>query len=153
MNMNAQFCHPFSVGFDRMFDMMEQTRRQATKVQNYPPYNIVKTSDFEYEIEMAIAGFKIEQLDITLEDGELRVSGNVPEQEVEQTFIHRGLASRPFTRTFTLADSVQVVEAQLEDGILRIRLENVLPDHKKPRKIEIGTTRPSQKELLLEEEN
>ena len=146
-----QFCHPFSVGFDRMFERMEQMHQTAQKAATYPPYNIIKDNDSEYRIEMAVAGFTMEQLEILLEDGQLTVSGNVPSQEVEQTFIHRGLSSRPFTRNFTLADSVAVREASLDNGILCIKLENVIPEHKKPKKIEIGYAKPTQQELLLEE--
>lgn len=140
----ANLCHhPLSVGFDRMFERMEQMHQTSQKASTYPPYNIIKNSDSEYRIEMAVAGFTIDQLDIVVQDGELTVTGNVNAQEdgeLLQYYIHRGLASRPFNRKFTLADSVEVRGASLDNGILSIVLENVIPEHKKPKKIEIGTS-------------
>ena len=129
---------PFFIGFDRMVNRLkEQTPGQG----NYPPYNIVKTGDNSYELQLAIAGFKYEDLEITLEDGKLRIIGD--QTEIQEThYIHKGISARNFVRTFTLMDSIVVEGADLSDGILTVKLENVVPEEKKPRKIEINTSDP-----------
>lgn len=129
---------PFFIGFDRMVNRLkEQTPGQG----NYPPYNIVKTDDNSYELQLAIAGFKYEDLEITLEDGKLSVIGDQTE-DYETHYIHKGISARNFVRTFTLMDSIVVEGADLSDGILTVKLENVVPEEKKPRKIEINTSDP-----------
>lgn len=138
------FNDPFFIGFDRMVDrMQEQTPGQG----NYPPYNIVKTDDNNYELQLAIAGFKYDDLEITLEDGKLSIAGNQTD-ETPIDYLHRGISTRNFTRTFTLMDSIVVNGADLSDGILIVKLENIIPEEKKPRKIQINQNDPSEKELL-----
>lgn len=129
---------PFFIGFDRMLNrMQEQTPGQG----NYPPYNIVKTDEHSYELQLAIAGFKYEDLEITLEDGKLNIIGNKYEEDTTE-YLHKGISARNFTRTFTLMDTIVVNGADISDGILTIKLENVIPEEKKPRKIEINRTEP-----------
>jgi len=125
---------PFFIGFDRMIDRM---REQTPGQTNYPPYNIVKTDENFYQLEIAIAGFNQEDLEIELKEGTLTVEGR-KEGDDEKDYIHKGISARAFRRTFTLSDTIVVNGADLVDGILTIELENVIPEEKKPRKIEIN---------------
>ncbi len=113
----------------------------------YPPYNIVKTSDTTYVIEMAIAGFKTDEIQVVVKENILTVKGNNVTEEKE--YIHRGIASRSFIRTYTLADTIEIKGANLADGMLTIELENVIPEAKKERLILI-TSKKSNPELLVE---
>ena len=119
----------------------------AEKVTGYPPYNIVKTSDTTYVIEMAIAGFKTDEIQVVVKENILTVKGNNVTEEKE--YIHRGIASRSFIRTYTLADTIEIKGANLADGMLTIELENVIPEAKKERLILI-TSKKSNPELLVE---
>lgn len=120
------------IGFDKLFH--EAERRLATT--NYPPHNILKISEDEYEIEFAVAGFKRTELDIRFENGQLTVSGKHGEtREVE--YLHQGLAYRSFVKSIGLTEYLEVIGAELNDGILRVKLERKLPDALKPRLIEI----------------
>lgn len=122
------------VGFERMFDELARTAT-ATTNSNYPPHNIVKIDEDNYLIEIAVAGFKKEDIDIQLKDSILTVKGK---KEDARTYSHKGISSRDFTRAFTLGEYVQVNGANLEDGILAIQLERVVPEEERPRVIEIG---------------
>lgn len=125
---------PFFIGFDRMIDRM----REATPGQsNYPPYNIVKTEENFYELQLAVAGFTQDDLDVELKDGVLTVEGK-KDGDDEKNYIHKGISARAFRRTFTLSDTIVVNGADLTDGILTVELENIIPEEKKPRKISIG---------------
>jgi molecular chaperone IbpA len=126
---------PFFIGFDRMIDRM---REQTPGQSNYPPYNIVKTDENFYELQLAVAGFTQNDLDIEVKDGVLTVEGK-KDSEDERTYLHKGISARAFRRTFTLSDTIIVSGADLTDGILTVSLENVIPEEKKPRKIEIGS--------------
>jgi molecular chaperone IbpA len=129
---------PFFIGFDRMIDRM---REQTPGQTNYPPYNIVKTDENFYELQLAIAGFNQDDLDVELKDGTLTIEGK-KETDDERNYIHKGISARHFRRTFTLSDTMVVNGADLIDGILTIELENVIPEEKKPRKISIGRGEP-----------
>ena len=127
---------PHSVGLDRLFDDMFRYVEHAPAT-NYPPYNIVKDGD-HFQIEMALAGVAYEDVDITLANGQLNIA-HTP-QEVENkswTYVHKGIAQRKFERTFTLADDVLVKGARMENGMLYVELERIVPEEKKPRKIAI----------------
>lgn len=125
---------PFFIGFDRMVDRM----RTATPGQtNYPPYNIVKTDESNYAIELALAGFNDDEISIEVKDGVLTVEGR-KDEDAKTEYLHKGISARHFSRTFTLADTIVVRDAEFVNGILTIGLENVIPEEKKPRKIEIG---------------
>lgn len=132
--------HKFAVGFDNMFDsLMRSTMQQSSG--NYPPYNVIKHSDDQFSIELAVAGFGKKELDIQLEDNILSIKGekSVEDQlDDELEYLHRGISSRSFTRTFTLAEHVEVVEAHVANGILSISLERRIPEEKKPKKIAIN---------------
>lgn len=133
---------PSTVGFDRLLSTLDEALNIPEKVlTSYPPYNIAKISEDKYVIELAVAGFKREEIDITLEDNKLTVQGNAKKDEDgSKTYYHRGIALRNFTRVFTLADTVVVNSADLVDGMLVVELQNIIPESKKPRKISLGST-------------
>lgn len=107
------------------------------KLDTYPPYNLVKNGDDKYVIEISVAGFSIDDIDITVDNQKLVVSGDNKNSTNEVTYIHKGIASRGFTRQFYLAEYVEVVSATIINGILTINLEKVIPEDKKPKKIKI----------------
>ncbi len=123
-----------TVGFDRLFDMLESGSAAA---DNYPPFDLERVSDDEYRITLAVAGFRSDEIDITAQQNLLIVSGRKREED-ERRFIHRGIATRAFERRFGLADYVQVRSADLSDGILSIQLVREIPEEMKPRKVSIG---------------
>lgn len=133
---------PSTVGFDRLLSTLDEALNIPEKVlTSYPPYNIAKISEDKYVIELAVAGFKREEIDITLEDSKLTIQGNAKKDEDgSKTYYHRGIALRNFTRVFTLADTVVVNNADLVDGMLVVELQNIIPENKKPRKISLGGT-------------
>jgi molecular chaperone IbpA len=128
------------VGFDPFFAEINRMTDEAwKKVPNWPPYNIRKLDDNHYSIEMAVAGFGKTDIDITTKENELVIKGNVTADETAMdTFIHKGIAERAFERSFTLADSIVVKNASLVNGMLRVWLEQIIPEEKKPRKVDIS---------------
>lgn len=129
---------PATVGFERLLSTFEEFDR-AVKPQTYPPYNLVKTSDTNWTIEIAIAGFTRDEIDITLDDGKLLVTGKSADKDTTREFIHYGIAKRDFNHRFILAQTVQVKSANIVDGLLIIELENIIPEERKPKKIQIGS--------------
>ena len=131
--------HKFAVGFDNMFDELLRTSQANT---NYPPYNIVKHGDDNFAIELAVAGFKDGEINIQVERNQLTVKG---EQTVDLDnqieYLHRGISARSFSRTWTLADHVEVAGAKSENGILTISLERKVPEEQKPKTIAINYTK------------
>ena len=142
-----------TLGFERFFDDVEKLLSMdvAKVTQSFPPHNIIKLDDTRYVVELAIAGFSKDEIEITAEDGTLTIKGEKKEKEVELTYLHRGIGTRSFTKQLTIADTVEVKGAEFKDGILRVGLENVIPEHKKPRKIEIGNELKEFKPQLLQE--
>ena len=130
------------VGFDRLASMID-TATRLDGGQGYPPYNIERLDEDAFAIELAVAGFGEEDLEIETNDGLLTVTGRHgdKEQSRDREFLHRGIAERGFIRRYQLADHVIVTGAELKHGLLRIELVRELPDAKKPRKIEIGATK------------
>ncbi|MBY5441267.1 Hsp20 family protein [Rhizobium leguminosarum] len=126
-----------SVGFERMLNALEAASRAET-IDNWPPYDIVKTGEDEYRIAMAVAGFSQDELAIIQEQNMLVVSGQKANGEDVQ-YLHRGIAGRSFQRRFELADHLKVVDAGLVNGLLTIDLKREIPEEMKPRQIEIGT--------------
>ena len=128
-----------TVGFDRLFDMLENSNTGQAQ-ENYPPFDLIKLGDNEYRIELAVAGFKSNEIDITAQQNVLIVSGKKKEESDNKgsDYIYRGIATRSFERRFALADHIQVRGADLKDGLLSIELKRVVPEAMKPRKIEIG---------------
>ena len=135
---------PVTVGFDPIFDRFERMFDDdffTTPMVNYPPYNIVKTGDYTYDIELALAGFSKKDIDVSYEDGIVTVK-SVHETASEETdangsVLHRGISKRHFTKSFTVADDVEVKGAELKDGLLKISLERIIPESKKARSIEV----------------
>ena len=126
-----------TIGFDRLFDMMDESLRFEPQ-DNYPPCNIVRTSEDAYRITLAVAGFKPEQVNVTVHQNTLVISGQVNQKQDQVEYVHRGIAARPFERRFSLADYVEVKQASFEDGLLQIELERNVPESMKPRKIDIN---------------
>jgi molecular chaperone IbpA len=135
-----------SIGFENLNRLVEFASRVEGNDNAYPPYNIEKVAEDAYRISMAVAGFSREELDVTFQDNTLIVSGKAAEQPEgsERQFLHRGIAKRAFERRFQLADTIKVTGASYENGLLNIELVREVPEHKKPRKIEIGQQLASQ---------
>ncbi len=127
-----------SIGFDRLFDLVDESLRYQPE-DNYPPCNITRTGENTYRISLAVAGFKPEQIGVTVNQNVLIVTGNADEKQGEGEYLYRGIAGRSFERRFNLADFVIVKGASLEEGLLQIELELELPEAMKPRRIEIKT--------------
>jgi molecular chaperone IbpA len=135
------------VGFDRLADLLDSASADSTN--GYPPYNIERTDQNAYRVEIAVAGFKPEELSIEVKENVLTVQGRKPANDDVRRFLHRGLAERNFERRFQLADYVVVTDAALADGLLSISLVRELPEQLKPRRIEIKAgAAPSQPELI-----
>lgn len=134
----------YFIGADKMFQTLAKASESALKgVPGYPPYNIVKVDDNKYFIEMAVAGFGKQNIDIEIANNTLTVRGGLTlDQHLSDdanpvTYIYKGIADRAFTRKFTLADTVEVKNAELINGMLKLWLENIIPEEKKPKKIDI----------------
>lgn len=125
-----------SIGFDRLFDLMNQSLR-AEADEHYPPCNILRTGENDYRILLAVAGFKPEQINVTVNQNVLIVTGEAEKKADEGQYLYRGIAGRSFERRFNLAEYVQVRSATLDQGMLHIELVRELPDAMKPRRIEI----------------
>ena len=141
-----------TLGFERFFDDVERLlASDVAKVSSsFPPHNILKLDESRYVVELAIAGFSKDEIEITVENGSLTVKGERKEKDADVQYLHRGIGTRSFTKTLTVADTIEVKGAEFKDGILRIGLENIVPEHKKPRKIEIGSLKEFKPELLQE---
>ena len=129
---------PFSVGFDELFDHFNNTLEYTVKQQtSYPPYNINKIDDLNFQVEMALAGFSKKDIEVKYADNQLTIKSVDSDDTDEKDVIHRGISKRKFSRSFTLADDVVVNGAELKDGMLMVELEKIVPDSKKPRTIDI----------------
>ena len=134
---------PVTVGFDNVFDhferMMDDHNFNEMVRYNYPPYNIVKTGDYTYDIELALAGFNKKDINITMEDGMLNIKSSVEatKDKDEDGVIHKGIAKRYFSKSFTIAEDVEIKGAELKDGLLKVSMERIIPEHKKARTIQI----------------
>jgi molecular chaperone IbpA len=128
-----------TVGIDSLFDRITRNLDLATNTGNYPPYNIVKTGDETYEIQVAAAGFRQDEIEVEVKDGQLVVHGvQSAEARPEIEFLYHGISNRNFVRTFSLSDYVEVKEAIMKDGILTIKLEREIPEAMKPKKIAVS---------------
>ena len=127
---------PFSVGFENIFDHFN-LHLDTQRTVNYPPYNINKLDDLNWNIEMALAGFGKKDIDISTAENQLTIKSVESDDKDEKDTIHRGISKRQFTRSFTLADDVVVNGAELKDGMLVIDLEKIVPEEKKPKTIKI----------------
>lgn len=153
----------FFVGYEPMLKKFQEAHDTLAKsIPNYPPYNIVKLDDNKYVIELAVAGFGKHNLDITTANGTLTITGNSQlnsesEEGQKNNYLYKGIADRAFTRTFSVADTVEVKNAELLNGMLKIWLENIIPDSKKPKKVDINdsasTEKVTSKQLLTEDKD
>jgi len=134
----------FTVGFDSMFDRLfgalDHPNPNPNNKQGYPPYNIRKDGETKYFIEMAVAGFSEEDLEVELKEGILSVQSKPLNEEDETTYVHRGIAKRTFERNFTLSEDIIVKGCDLNNGMLIVELEKVIPEEKRARLIPIGKT-------------
>ena len=135
---------PFTVGFDDMFnhfDHMVDHLPHMTAANSYPPYDIVKTGSYTYDIQVALAGYSKKDIKISFENNTLKIESlkSKEEKEVEENngVLHKGIAKRSFSKGFTIADDVEIKGAELKDGLLKVFLEKIVPDHKKARTINI----------------
>ena len=136
---------PVTVGFDNMFDhferMVDDHNFNEMVAVKYPPYNIVKTGNYTYDIQLALAGYGKKDIDVSFEDSVLTVKSikNESEKEVEENdgILHKGIAKRMFQKSFTIAEDVEIKGAELKDGLLSVSMERVIPEHKKARTIKI----------------
>lgn len=126
-----------TVGFDRVFDLLDTLGK--AEAGGYPPYNIERLGDNEYQITLAVAGFAETDLEIELKEQTLTVAGRRPDGDETRTYLHQGIAGRTFERRFQLAEHVKVDGAKLVNGLLHIDLKREIPDAMKPRKIAIGS--------------
>ena len=133
---------PVTIGFDNVFDHFERMfdhQFDNITVPNFPPYNIVKTGENQYDVELALAGFNKKDIDVTVEDGILTIKSIVKEakDKKEDGVIHKGIANRMFSKSFTIADDVEVKGAELKDGLLKVSLERIIPESRKAKTISI----------------
>lgn len=136
---------PLSIGFNNVFDHFESMLNDDFGLRapsiNYPPYNIVETSKNKYDIEVALAGYNKKDIDVSYEDGQLTIKSKKSEKEESKdedgNTIYKGIAKRYFERSFTIADDVEIKGAELKDGLLKVSLEKIVPESKKPKTIEI----------------
>jgi molecular chaperone IbpA len=143
--------YPSFVGFDNLFNEIERLVEGAQPAPSFPPHNILKVNDNNYVVELAVAGFGKDEIDIQLDDGNLIIKGEKKDKEGLE-YVYRGIATRAFTKKIRLMETIEVRGAEFKDGILRIGLENVIPDHKKPRKIQIESELKLFQPKLLQEE-
>ena len=146
--------HHATLGFEKLFTDIEKMMdsNSSKAISTFPPHNILKLDDNRYMVELAVAGFSKNEIDITVDDGNLVIKGEKEEKETDVQYLHKGIGTRSFTKTLTIADTVEVKGAEFKDGILRIGLENIIPEHKKPRKVEIGESLKEFKPQLLQEQ-
>ena len=140
-----------TVGFEPIIKKLAEMTEAMPKIPTYPPYNIRQTGENTYVIEIAVAGFGKQDLELELQDGKLTIKGNVQTNDTDDNYIFKGIADRAFTRQFTLADTVEIKNADLINGMLKIWLERFIPEEKKPKKIKIGEAEVSSKQLLTED--
>ena len=135
----------FFVGSDKFLAKVQETAQHLANTaanSGYPPFNLKKTEENKYVIEMAVAGFGKHDIELTLEENKLKIAGHttletLTQDGIDASYLHKGISDRPFTRTFTLADNVVINNAQMVNGLLKIWLEHVIPEDKKPKKIDI----------------
>ena len=126
----------YAIGYDRLFDQMLKGHRALET--NYPPYDLIKRGEDTYTIELALAGFKKDELKIELKENHLTIKGETEEKDIDAEYLHKGIAARSFTREFDLADTIQVEGVDFIDGILAIGLKQVIPEEQKPKVLTIN---------------
>jgi len=131
-----------TVGFDRMTQLMDAAMTRPEQSDGYPPYNIEKQGDNKYCITLAVAGFGPDDIDVTVKENSLVISGKAEAVDKEQSYLHRSIAGRAFERSFQLADHLVVGGADMENGLLHVDLKRIVPEELKPRRVEISTGGP-----------
>jgi molecular chaperone IbpA len=130
--------HRRFIGYDQLFDELNRAFSPTTKQDNYPPYNVIRTGENTYQIDVAVAGFSEQELDVALEGRKLIVRGDRSrDEDNEYEYMHRGISGRNFEKTFPLGDNVEVSSAAVVNGILSIQLEHIVPEDEKPKRIAI----------------
>ena len=137
--MTGTFAYPRNafLGFDHIFDQLENIHKHSK--DTYPPHNVVKEEELNYSLELAVAGFKEEHIDIEVKDHVLTITGDRPQRRDQTKYVHKGISARNWKKSFRLSEYTEVTGADLTDGILTVNLEVILPEEKRPRKITIGT--------------
>ena len=130
------FKDPFFIGFNGMVDRLNSVHTIATN-QSYPPYDVAQIDENEYIVSLAVAGFSKDDITVEVDDGTLVIKGERDIEDVPKHVIHKGIAARKFTRTFALGEYMEVVSAQLENGLLNIHVEQIIPEEKKPKTIKV----------------
>jgi molecular chaperone IbpA len=140
----------FFIGSDRLLAKVQEAVEYASNTASsaYPPINIKKTDDNKYLLEMAVAGFGKNSIEMTLEDNKLRIAGKAESSDEASEYLYKGISNRPFERTFMLNDDVVINNAQYVNGLLKVWLEHIIPEEKKPKKIHIEDELPATPELL-----
>ena len=133
-----------SIGFDRMGQLLDAAMQLESKANSYPPYNIARAGEDAYRITLAVAGFGEADLDVTVQENRLTVTGRTADEGSEVEYLHRGIAGRAFERRFQLADHIQVTGARMDNGLLHIELMREIPEALKPRTISINTGSPKE---------
>ena len=131
-----------TIGFDRLTRMVDAASRVDSAALSYPPYNIETTGEDAYRLTMAVAGFAPDEVEVTVHENSLLVTGKAKQEEQESRYLHRGIARRAFERRFSLADHIKVVGGSLDNGMLHVDLVREVPEAAKPRKIEIAGGQP-----------
>lgn len=135
-----------SIGFDHLSRLVDSALSSESSAA-YPPYNIEKLGDDDYQITMAVAGFAPDELNVIIQEGTLLISGAARQDDAERKYLHRGIAKRAFERRFELAETIKVGDAHFENGLLQVDLKRVIPEHKKPRNIAIRSSEARVKTL------
>jgi molecular chaperone IbpA len=140
-----------TIGFDRLTRLVDAANRVDNAALAYPPYNIEKTGEDAYRLTMAVAGFSPDEIEVTVHENSLLVTGKAKKEEDESRYLHRGIARRAFERRFSLADHIKVVGASLTNGMLHVDLVHEVPEEAKPRKIEIVSGQPQPAPQVVEQ--
>ena len=148
-NLAFNFPRDTFLGFDHLFNNLAQINPETARGVGYPPYNVIKRDDGHFLIEIAVAGFKKDDIDLTLEKSVLTITGKHKGSSDTRDYAHRGISQRAFERSFTLIDTIKVVGADIVDGLLVIILENDIPEEDKPQTINLGDLPKHAKKLLL----
>ena len=142
-----------TLGFENFIRDVEKLLESEARPTTFPPHNIIKVDDNRYIVELAVAGFSKDEIEITRQDGSLKIIGNKNHEDMGQAqYLYHGIAARSFSKNITIADTVEVHSSEFKDGVLRIGLINVIPEHKKPKRIEIGSELNFFEPQLLQEE-
>jgi len=136
---------PFGVGLEDIFTRLESMSNYNV---NYPPYNIIKNDESNYEIEIALAGFKSDEIEVSTEQNILKVAAKSTKRDSERTYLHKGLSKRSFSNSWQLANDVQIKSVEFSEGLLIISLEKIIPDHQKKTVYKIGESKPDPKFLV-----